>query len=175
MRLTQWILPFGVGAVFALTADTFAQDAGLYSSAELGRRSLPGEAAISDQLLEESRALDARERSIAAKEELLRGSETRLRDQVAGNQRLRDEIVTLLERLDAERDEEISRQIKVYEKMRGTQAAPILSEMDEDIVLPILRGMRADKAAKILAAMTPKVAANLSERLNEDPAAELSR
>jgi len=175
MRLIQALIPFGIGGLFALTADTFAQDAGLYSSEERGLRALPGEAAIAEQLMRAQRELDAREMTVVAKEEHLRESATELEQKMTENQRLRDEITALLEKLDEAHVEEVTRQIKVYEKMRGPQAAPILSEMDDDIVVPILRGMRADKAAKILAAMNPKTAAKLSERLNEDPAAELSR
>ena len=109
------------------------------------------------------------------KEALLRESEDQIRGDLAKSEALRDEISTLLDKINAAHDDEIARQIKVYEKMRGSQAAHILSEMEMDTVVPILRGMRADKAAKILAAMTPRKAAAISERLNEDPAAELSR
>lgn len=175
MRLKNWIVPFLVGAAFMMTADIFAQDAGLYSSEELGRRSLPGEDAIAAQLIQERRNLDARERSISAKEDAMRASEAELRDAVAKNEKLRDEIAALLDTIDQAHAEEVARQIKVYEKMRGSQAAPILAEMDDDFVVPILRGMRPDKAAKVLAAMPAKVAAGLSEQLNADPLDELAQ
>lgn len=175
MRLNNWLVPFALGILVAMTATSFAQDAGLYSSEELGRVPLPGEQSVSEQLQQERRELDARERNIAQKEALLRESEDHIRGELAKSEALRDEISTLLDKINAAHEDEIARQIKVYEKMRGSQAAPILSEMEMDTVVPIIRGMRADKAAKILAAMTPRKAAAISERLNEDPAAELSR
>jgi flagellar motility protein MotE (MotC chaperone) len=175
MRLNNWLIPFVLGGLVVLTANSFAQDAGLYSSEELGRVPLPGEQAVSVQLEQERRELDARERNLAQKEALLRESEDHIRGEITKSETLRDEITALLDKINAAHGDEIGRQIKVYEKMRGSQAAPILSAMETDTVIPILRGMRADKAAKILAAMSPKKAAALSERLNADPAAELSR
>lgn len=175
MRLINVLVPFGIGMLVAFTADTFAQDAGLFSSDELNRTPLPGEDAIALQLQQQQRMLDNREETIERKERQLQEAEERLRGDLAESQALREEIQTLLDQLDAVHSDEIARQIKVYEKMRGSQAAPILTEMETAVVVPILRGMRADKAAKIMAAMDPAVAANLSELLNLSPIAELEQ
>ena len=55
MRLKNWLVPFALGILVAMTANSFAQDAGLYSSEELGRVPLPGEQSVSEQLQQERR------------------------------------------------------------------------------------------------------------------------
>lgn len=55
---------------------------------------------------------------------------------------------------------------KVYEAMPATDAASILSGMDVDIVLEVLRNMKERPAAKILAALDPARAAALSNMLS---------
>ena len=63
-------------------------------------------------------------------------------------------------------DAQATKLSKVYEAMKPAQAAPILSSLDLDIVLPILRNMKDRQAAKILAAMNPALAAEISTRLS---------
>ena len=173
MRLTSVLMIFLVGTTVGVAASAAAQE-GLYSSGELGRRALPGEDAVAEQLERKERALSSREASIAAKEEQLRTAETSLREDIARNEAFRNEIQSLLDELDARQTAEVSRQVKVFEKMRGGQAAGILSAASEEDALLLLRGMRPDRAAKILAAMDPRKAAQLTEKLNDNPADALS-
>lgn len=55
---------------------------------------------------------------------------------------------------------------KVYEAMPAPEAAAILSGMDADIVLDVLRFMKERPAAKVLAALDPARAAALSNMLS---------
>ncbi|MEL6348724.1 MAG: hypothetical protein AAFV53_36810 [Myxococcota bacterium] len=172
MRLNS-LLPYVIGAMLGAAASAAANE-GLYSNAELGRRDLPGEPSIAEQLQRKARALDVREQTISDKEEKMREAEGRLREKLSKSEALRDEIQNLLTELDTRHDDQIARQIKTFEKMRGSQAAPILAAAREADALLILSGMRPDKVAKILAAMPPDTAARLTERLNEDPANGIS-
>ncbi len=70
-------------------------------------------------------------------------------------------------------DAQASKLSKVYEAMKPAQAAPILSSLDLDIVLPILRNMKDRQAAKILAAMNPGLAAEISSRMSARKADEM--
>jgi len=56
---------------------------------------------------------------------------------------------------------------KVYEAMPANDAAAILSGMDVEIVLDVLRFMKERPAAKVLAALDPARAAALSNMLSD--------
>ncbi|MEZ4388759.1 MAG: hypothetical protein R3D98_14545 [Candidatus Krumholzibacteriia bacterium] len=55
---------------------------------------------------------------------------------------------------------------KMYEAMKPAKAASILSTMDMEVTLAVLRRMKERPAAKILSFMDAGVAAQLSTRLS---------
>lgn len=76
------------------------------------------------------------------------------------------ELQTAQARFNTGSDAQAAKLSKVYEAMKPAQAAPILSSLDLDIVLQILRNMKDRQAAKILAAMNPALAAEISTRMS---------
>jgi flagellar protein FlbB len=56
----------------------------------------------------------------------------------------------------------ISRLARLYANMKPEEAAPILKELDDDLIVSILRKMEDEQAAKILAALDAERAANLT-------------
>jgi flagellar motility protein MotE (MotC chaperone) len=65
-----------------------------------------------------------------------------------------------------ERTRSLKKLAKVYEAMPPKDAAAILSGMDVDIVLEVLRNMKERPAAQVLAALDPGRAAALSNMLS---------
>lgn len=65
----------------------------------------------------------------------------------------------------AEADKNISRLARLYGNMKPEEAAPIMKELDDDLVVTLLRKMEDEQAAKILSAMEPQRAARLTRLL----------
>lgn len=62
----------------------------------------------------------------------------------------------------AEADKNISRLARLYGNMKAEEAAPIMRELDDELVVAILRKLEDEQAAKILSALDPQRAARLS-------------
>jgi flagellar motility protein MotE (MotC chaperone) len=99
--------------------------------------------------------LDARAQENAAREALLAATERRIGQRV-------DELKALQSRLEAlesnrrERDETSWRGlVKVYETMKPRDAATIMNDLDQAVLLGVLDRMKESKVAPILAAMQP--------------------
>lgn len=156
------------GAASALAAN----QEGLSSSQELGRPALEGEASVASRLSDRAAALAAQEKSLQAQGEDLAAEKERIRADIARNEAIREALGELIADLDARHAEQVRGQVKVYEKMRGPQAAAVLERADQEVALAIIQGMRADKSARVLGAMKPEIAARLTERLSAHPLAD---
>jgi flagellar protein FlbB len=64
--------------------------------------------------------------------------------------------------LSPEEAKNISRLARLYANMKPEEAAPILKELDDDLIVSILRKMEDEQAAKILAALEAERAASLT-------------
>jgi hypothetical protein len=65
----------------------------------------------------------------------------------------------------AEEDKKISRLARLYANMKPEEAAPIMKELDDDLVVSILFKMEDDQAARVLAVIEPQRAAKLTRLL----------
>ena len=166
MRIALFISGLLVGIMATALANS---PDGLYGSVERGVSSIRGEEAVASRLADKASALDAREKSLDARSADLEAEKERILSDIERSEAIRVEILALIETLDARNAEQVLSQVKVFEKMRGAQAAAVLELTDETIALAILQGMRPDKSAKILAAMNPETAARLTEKLSTHP------
>lgn len=76
------------------------------------------------------------------------------------------EIETQQRVLGEERERSAGRLAKMYENMKSSQAAPILSALDMDIILDIMVRMKEREAARILSNMDTGLAARISTELS---------
>lgn len=122
----------------------------------------PQEQAVSEaeralllDLRQRRQVLDAREAALGVREQVLGAAEKRLSDRVSELQSLQ----TRLEELEAARktrDEANWRGlVKLYETMKPRDAAAIMNDLDQPVLLEVLDRMKEAKAAAILAAMQP--------------------
>ena len=132
----------------------------------------PSEPAIPDsertvllELRDRRALLDTKEQALASQEALLAATERRLQarlDQLGALQ-------TRLEELDGSRRDHDAANwrgiVKTYESMRPRDAAAILNDMEEAVLLQVLDRMKEVKAAPILAAMTPERARTATTQL----------
>jgi flagellar motility protein MotE (MotC chaperone) len=134
------------------------------------------ERAILLELRERRRGLDLRESALAARESVLAAAEQRLTER-AGELAALQRQLQALEAKRSER-EEASWQglVKVYETMKPRDAATILNDLAQPVLLNVLDRMKEAKAAPLLAAMNPDKAreitadlAQLRSRRNTSP------
>ena len=122
---------------------------------------------VMSHLLQKKKAsLDRRERTIKARETDLQSAEDRVKLELEKLTKIRNEIRESMKDLDENQLEEVGRLVKMFEKMRGKQAAAILEETEQEIVVEVLRRMKRKKAGDAMAAMEPAFAAEITEKLS---------
>ena len=123
------------------------------------------ERAVLLELRERRAMLDRREQMLDAREALIVAAERRFQERT-------EQLTTLqtrLEQLDGTRRDHDAANwrgiVKTYETMRPKDAAAILNDMEEAVLLQVLDRMKESKAAPILAAMTPERARSATAQL----------
>ena len=123
------------------------------------------ERAVLLELRERRAMLDRREQALDAREALIVAAERRFQERTEQLTALQ----TRLEQLDGTRRDHDAANwrgiVKTYETMRPKDAAAILNDMEEAVLLQVLDRMKESKAAPILAAMTPERARSATAQL----------
>ncbi len=176
-RRHEMVLLLAIGAsTVLLTGALFSGNVPMAATAEAAdTTSIPdcpdldgtGMRDILNALKAKERTMTRREKSIDAREEDLRQVEKDLQVRLDDLVQLRDEVRSMLEGGDEEREERVKGLVKMVESMRPAQAALIFAELEEDLAVNVLEQMNRAKAGKLLASMTPNEAANLAEQLTE--------
>ncbi|HEY0299931.1 MAG TPA: hypothetical protein VGC36_01255, partial [Rhizomicrobium sp.] len=109
--------------------------------------------------------LDARERALAMRENLLSAGEGRVDQKIAALKTLQTQIQALLGQRDAKQDEQIASLVKTYSTMKPKDAARIFNTLGDDVLIPVAKGMKSDVLAPVLAAMSPDAAQKLTVKL----------
>ncbi|HEY4943973.1 MAG TPA: hypothetical protein VII56_21265 [Rhizomicrobium sp.] len=135
-----------------------------------GDDSTSGSAATVDVLssLTRRRAeLDARERALNMRENLLSAGEGRVDQKIGALKDLQTQIQTLLTQRDAKQDDQIKSLIKSYgpDGMPAKKAALIFNTMPDEVLIPIAKGMKPADLGSILQAMNPDAAQRLTVKL----------
>lgn len=111
--------------------------------------------------------LDARERGLNMRENLLNASEGRVNQKIAALQALQTQIQGLLKQRDAAQDTQIASLIKAYgpDGMKPAQAAEIFNTMPDEVLIPIAKGMKPGDLGAIMSKMHPEAAQKLTVKL----------
>ncbi len=109
--------------------------------------------------------LDARERGLNMRDNLLTAGEARVDQKIAALQQLQTQIQGLLAQRDAKQDAQIASLVKTYSTMKAKDAARIFESLSDDVLLPVAKGMKSDVLAPVLAAMNPDAAQKLTVKL----------
>ena len=163
---------FALGLVGSILASAVAQDVAAPSQQMAGLDSPEPQdcdSVMSVLLQKKKEALDRRERSIKARESDIQAAESRIAEELTKLEQVRNEMRQAMQDLDAQQLEEVERLVKMFEKMRGKEAAAILEEADREVAVEVLRRMREKQAGEALSAMTPDVAAELAEIISQFP------
>src|SRR6201999_2571615 len=124
-----------------------------------------GEADVLTSLTKRRAELDARERALTMRENLLNASEGRVDQKIAALKDLQTQIQTLLGQRDAKQEAQIASLVKTYSAMKPKDAARIFNALNDDVLLPVAKGMKSDVLAPVLAAMNPDAAQKLTVKL----------
>ena len=111
--------------------------------------------------------LDLREQQMEKRNALLKAAEGEVERKITELDKIKSELVALLNKQKTIEDERISSLVKIYEGMKPKDAARIFDTLEMEILLPVMGKMSERKSSPILASMTPDKARQLTIRLAE--------
>jgi len=121
----------------------------------------PAERALYEKLGERRKELDARQRDLEMRENLLKDAETRLQVRL-------DELKDIEARINGKGGEQKAKLrdvVAMYERMNPKEAGRIFDKLDQTVLVDIASVMKPGKLSAILAVMTPDGAQRLTVEL----------
>ena len=109
--------------------------------------------------------LDARERDVEMRENLIKAAEDRVDSKIADLKQLQTQIQALLQQHDTAQQKQIDSLVKTYASMKPKDAARIFNNLNDDVLLAVATGMKPDVLGAILAQMQPDAAQKLTVKL----------
>lgn len=135
----------------------FAADAGTADSS--------AEVDVLTSLTHRRAELDARERALNMRENVLVAGEARVDQKITALTNLQSQIQALLSQRDAAQDKQLASLVKTYSSMKPKDAARIFDALADEVLLPVAKGMKSDVLAPVMAAMNPEAAQKLTVKL----------
>ena len=124
-----------------------------------------GEAEVLQNLGQRRAALDARERDLALREQLLSATEKRMSEHLAELRGLEAKLGTMLAQREEAEETQLASLVKTYENMKASDAAKIFNKLDRQVMLDVAQRMKPAKIGAVLAAMDPARAQDLTVML----------
>ncbi|MBI3441939.1 MAG: hypothetical protein HY052_09125 [Proteobacteria bacterium] len=111
--------------------------------------------------------LDKREQQMGQHEALLKVAEGEVDRKIAELNKIKKELVDLLNKQQTIQDERINSLVKIYESMKPKEAARIFDTLEMDVLLSVIGKMKENKSSPILANMDPEKARSVTIKLSE--------
>lgn len=111
--------------------------------------------------------LDKREQQVVQHEALLKAAEGEVDRKIAELNKIKKELVDLLNKQQAVQDERVNSLVKIYENMKPKEAARIFDTLEMDVLLAVIGKMSERKSSPILASMDPEKARIVTIKLSE--------
>lgn len=111
--------------------------------------------------------LDARQRDLDMRENLLAAAEKRVDAKIDSLKQLQAQIQALLVQRDGDDEKQIASLVKAYSSMAPKDAARIFDNLDQDVLLAVAEQMKPADLAPVLAKMQAEAAQKLTVRLAE--------
>jgi flagellar motility protein MotE (MotC chaperone) len=124
-----------------------------------------GEAEVLQNLGQRRVALDARERDLALREQLMGATEKRVSEHLAELRSLEAKLGAMLAERDAAEEAQLASLVKTYENMKAADAAKIFNKLDRQVMLSLAQRMKPAKISGIMAAMDAARAQDLTVML----------
>ena len=109
--------------------------------------------------------LDAREKTLDMRANLLTAAEQRVDTKIADLKSLQTQIQALLGHRDEAAQKQLTALVKVYSAMKPRDAARIFNMLDEAVLLEVAGAMKPDSLAAIMSVMNPEQAQSLTVKL----------
>ena len=124
-----------------------------------------GEAEVLQNLGLRRSMLDARERDLALREQLLSATEKRVSENLVELKGLETRLNAMLAQRDAGEEAQLASLVKTYENMKPADAAKIFNKLDRQVMVSLAQRMKPAKIAAVMAAMEPSRAQDLTVML----------
>jgi flagellar motility protein MotE (MotC chaperone) len=134
-------------------------------AADTGTADSSAEVDVLTSLTRRRTKLDARERALNMRENVLVAGEARVDQKITALTNLQNQIQALLSQRDAAQDKQIASLVKTYSSMKPKDAARIFDSLADEVLLPVAKGMKSDVLAPVMAAMNPDAAQRLTVKL----------
>jgi flagellar motility protein MotE (MotC chaperone) len=115
-------------------------------------------------LVDKEKDLDEREKKLADLEEKLQLQKIELDKKIEALEETRRDIASRLETRVNQDEEDITKLVGVYSNMKAQNAATVISKLDDDLAVKILKRMKKQDAGNILNFLDPEKAKLLSEK-----------
>jgi flagellar motility protein MotE (MotC chaperone) len=125
------------------------------------------EISVLQKLAARREALDARERELELRQNLLAAAEKRIDAKLAELKKVQGAVTGLIKKHDEEEEAKLKQLVKMYEIMKPKEAALIFEKLDMPVVLDVVERMREQKSGPIIAKMDPGKAEKLTAALAE--------
>ena len=123
------------------------------------------EEAILQRLSERRKELDARERALQLQEGLVLAAEARMQQRVESLQTIESRVQALIDKYNAQGDEQFSALVSMYANMKSADAAKVFNTLNMEILLRLATNMSPRKMSPILADMDVERAQVLTVRM----------
>jgi len=120
---------------------------------------------VLQKLAERREALEARQRELDLRENLVKAAEGRIDKKVSEMKALQTNIASLLKQVDDQDDGKMKSLVKIYETMKPKDAAKIFEQLDMPVLLGVLTRMKEAKVAPIMEAMDPMKAKTITDTM----------
>jgi flagellar motility protein MotE (MotC chaperone) len=125
-------------------------------------------------LQERRQTLDARERDIVTRENVIKAADGRIQERMTALKGVEGNIQKLLGQVDELEAARIASLVAVYEKMKPKDAARILEGLETEVLIKIAQRMKTQPMALILANMSGERARMVTQRLAEIDSPDLT-
>jgi flagellar motility protein MotE (MotC chaperone) len=124
-----------------------------------------GEAEVLQNLTQRRETLDARERDLGLREQLMSATEKRVSEHLVELKELQAKLDAMLAQRDAAEEAQLASLVKTYENMKASDAATIFNKLDRQVMLAVAQRMKPAKIGAVMAAMDPARAQDLTVML----------
>ncbi len=149
----------------ASSSKAHGADAAGQSQMYSGLAQTKGEADVLQKLGDRRAALDARERDLGLREQLLLAAEKQIAERLANLKGLEQKLDVMMAKRNELEEAQLASLVKSYENMKPDDAARIFNRLERTILVDVASRMKPVKIGAVLAAMEPSKAQDLTVML----------
>ena len=135
------------------------------SQSYAGLAQTKGEADVLQKLADRRAVLDARERDLGLREQLLLAAEKQIDSRLTELKALEQRLEVMMTKRNEQEEAQIVSLVKTYETMKPEDAARIFNRLDRSILVDVSSRMKPAKVGAIMASMDPARAQELTVML----------